>query len=168
MSSFRIRPRFKYLIESEKSELELKIRNSLQTEKQFTVNYLPGHIYLKINTSNQHFWSPQLHLSFEQEGPNVIVRGLYGPNPTLWAVFFFGYLALGILAIFIVMWGTIPLESWDGCVGAVGETGAGSWCSYPIFCRTSGTKTGSPTNVRYAPFIRKRNWRQNRYFLGYW
>lgn len=105
MSSFLIRPRFKYLIVSEKNELELKIRNRLQTKKQFTVSYLPGHIYLKINRSKQHFWSPQLHLSFEQKGPNVVIRGLYGPNPTLWAVFFFGYLALSILAIFIGMWG---------------------------------------------------------------
>ena len=67
--------------------------------------YLPGHLYIKIDPSHQHFWSPQLHLTFEEESEQVLVRGLYGPNPTVWALIFFGYVALGILSLFIGMWG---------------------------------------------------------------
>ena len=74
-------------------------------DSAFTLSHLPGHIYIRIHPGQQHFWSPQLHLSFEQEEDDVIIRGLYGPNPTVWAIFFFGYVALGILTLFIGMWG---------------------------------------------------------------
>ncbi|MEP5071509.1 MAG: GTP-binding protein [Crocinitomicaceae bacterium] len=71
----------------------------------FIHSYLPGHIYVKIHPLRQHFWSPQLHLSLEQDADKVIIRGLYGPNPTVWAIFFFSYVALGILSLFLGMWG---------------------------------------------------------------
>ena len=106
MSSFKIRPRFKHLIVGSKEALEQKLKDGIkQKEKGFLCTHLPGHIYIKIHPEQQHFWSPQLHLSFEQDGDNVIIRGLYGPNPTVWAIFFFGYVAIGILSLFIGMWG---------------------------------------------------------------
>jgi uncharacterized membrane protein len=46
-----------------------------------------------------------LDLSFEQEGETVIVRGLYGPKPTLWVLFFFGYAIIGLLTLFLGIWG---------------------------------------------------------------
>ncbi len=106
MSSFRIRPRFKHLIEgNQKDVLEYQIRTALEQEKQFTCTHLPDHMYIRIHPSERHFWSPQLHLSFEQDEENVLVRGLYGPNPTVWAFFFFGYVAVGLLSLFLLMWG---------------------------------------------------------------
>ncbi|MEO9872081.1 hypothetical protein [Ekhidna sp.] len=106
MSSFKIRPRFKQRISGTKEDLEQMLLTGIkQKESQFITSHLPGHIYIRIHPSQQHFWSPQLHLSFEQDEDNVIVRGLYGPNPTVWAIFFFGYVALGILTLFIGMWG---------------------------------------------------------------
>ncbi|MTI38527.1 hypothetical protein [Fulvivirga lutimaris] len=105
MSSFRIRPRFKHQIAGQKEGLENLIKEKLKTQKQFKSTHLPGHIYIKIHPSQQHFWSPQLHLTFEQDDENVIIRGLYGPNPTVWAVFFFGYIILSLLACFIAVWG---------------------------------------------------------------
>lgn len=105
MSSFRIRPRFKHQITGQKEVLENLIKEKLKTQTQFKSTYLPGHIYIKITASQQHLWSPQLHLTFEQEDSHVIIRGLYGPNPTVWAVFFFGYVILGLLACFVSVWG---------------------------------------------------------------
>ncbi len=107
MASFKIRPRFKHFYEGDKEALEQKILKDLKKKEQFIHNYLPGHIYIKIHPNQQHFWSPQLHLTFEQneDEHNVIVRGLYGPNPTVWAIFFFSYITLGILSLFIGMWG---------------------------------------------------------------
>ena len=110
MSSFRIRPRFKHQIEGDQEKLEEKIQQAVSHEPHFISTHLPGHLYIKIDPQKQHFWSPQLHLSFEQKDDIVIVRGLYGPNPTLWAVFFFGYVSLAILSMFIGMWG---LSRWS-------------------------------------------------------
>ncbi|GAB4231272.1 MAG: hypothetical protein Tsb0034_03500 [Ekhidna sp.] len=105
MSSFKIRPRFKHTLEGDKEDWENRLVSSLQTNNLFLLGHLPGHIYIKISPEHQHFWSPQLHVSFEQEEEHVIVRGLYGPNPTLWAIFFFGYVVLGLLTLFVGMWG---------------------------------------------------------------
>jgi hypothetical protein len=105
MSSLRIRPRFKHILKTQKEELVDKICASLEKEKQFSFHRLPDHIYIKIHSAHQHFWSPQLHLTFEQEEEQAIVRGLYGPNPSLWAIFFFGYIILSLLATFIGIWG---------------------------------------------------------------
>ncbi len=106
MSSFKIRPRFKQIITGNKEELEQRLLDGIKKEEaQFATSHLPGHLYIRIHPNKQHFWSPQLHLSFEQDADKVIIRGLYGPNPTVWAIFFFGYVALGILTLFIGMWG---------------------------------------------------------------
>lgn len=78
---------------------------ALDDEKALIYTFLPGHVYIRINPSEQHFWSPQLHLTLLQEDEEVIVRGLYGPNPSLWAVFFFSYVAIGLLCLFVGMWG---------------------------------------------------------------
>lgn len=105
MSSFNIRPRFKQFVKGEKEDLEKRIVENLRKEKQFIFNYLPGHVYIKIHPDQQHFWSPQLHLTFEKDEDATVIRGLYGPKPTVWAIFFFSYVALGILSLFIGMWG---------------------------------------------------------------
>jgi len=105
MSSFRIRPRFRDIIVSDKDELERALCVALEQEKRFNFYYLPGHLCVKIHPVERNLWSPQLDLSFEQEGETVIIRGLYGPNPTLWALFFFGYVVIGILALFLGLWG---------------------------------------------------------------
>lgn len=105
MSSFRIRPRFKHYIKADKAELERTISTALEQEKLFTYYHIPDHICIKIHPNERHIWSPQLDLSFDQDGENVIVRGLYGPNPTLWALFFFGYVIIGLLALFLGIWG---------------------------------------------------------------
>ncbi|MEO9483925.1 MAG: hypothetical protein ABJG47_10785 [Ekhidna sp.] len=125
MSSFKIRPRFKQVIKGKKDDLEQKLLAGIkQKEAHFVSNHLPGHLYIRIHPDNQHFWSPQLHLSFEQEEDNIIVRGLYGPNPTVWAIFFFSYVALGILSLFLGMWG---LTRWS-----LGLDASVLW-SIPIF-----------------------------------
>lgn len=111
MSSFNMRPRFKHTVIAVQEELEKELLKGIkQKETTFVFNYLPGHLYIKIHPDEQHFWSPQLHLSFEQDQDQVIIRGLYGPNPTVWAIFFFGYVILGLLALFIGMWG---LTKWS-------------------------------------------------------
>ncbi len=97
-------------MEGNQPEIEEKIRKAASDKDQFVSSGLSGHLYIKIHPDEQHFWSPQLDLTFEQAEEHVIVRGLYGPKPTLWAIFFFGYVVLGILTVFVGMWG---LTKWS-------------------------------------------------------
>lgn len=102
MSSFRIRPRFQQTISATSAAFQQQVK--LQLEKpgaRCVGTVIPDFIILKIPEAERHFWSPQLSLSLEEEEDGqMLIRGLYGPNPSVWAIFFFGYAALGILALF--------------------------------------------------------------------
>ncbi|MEQ9299604.1 MAG: hypothetical protein RIF33_13610 [Cyclobacteriaceae bacterium] len=107
MSSFRIRPRFKQLTKESSTQLQKRMLEKIDKGlARFSTTYVEGHITLAIPTIDRHFWSPQLSLSFEETKEGTVIRGLYGPNPTVWAIFFFGYIALGILALFALMAGS--------------------------------------------------------------
>ena len=100
MTSFRIRPRFRQLRNEKPEEIEKVLKKKIESNKdQFIGIFMEGHITLKIRAKNRHFWSPQLNLSLETYQDKTVIRGLYGPNPTVWAVFFFGYAALGIILV---------------------------------------------------------------------
>ncbi len=104
MTSFRIRPRFKQLRNENPEQIEDALKKEIQRQNnRFTGIFLPGHITIKINQQQRHFWSPQLSLSLDQMNDITIIRGLYGPNPTVWAIFFFGYAALGIILLIVGM-----------------------------------------------------------------
>lgn len=100
MTSFRIRPRFKQLRYEKPDEIEKILKKKIESNQdQFTGIFMEGHITIKIKAQNRHFWSPQLNLSLESIQDITVIRGLYGPNPTVWAVFFFGYASLGMILV---------------------------------------------------------------------
>lgn len=108
MSSLHIRPRFKETYNLRPEEVEEAVRKHLQEMQCGCVaKVLPGFITLRIRPQDQHFWSPQLSLSFEldEDGERTVIRGLYGPNPTVWAFFTYGYAAIAIVATFLGMYG---------------------------------------------------------------
>jgi len=66
------------------------------------IKRLDEHIFVKFRKAETTFWTPQLHLelsSFEEGVSNI--RGVFGPNPTLWT--FFMFLHFGVGTIFIIM-----------------------------------------------------------------
>ena len=104
MSSFRIRPRFRQEIKADMKDIQDRIANALEErDNPYRVTYLPNQIILKIPMETRHFWSPQLILTLEEKEDGILVRGLYGPNPSIWAMFFFAYSALGIIILFAGM-----------------------------------------------------------------
>ena len=109
MTSVRIRPRFKAKYRMKPEEVgELVRKHMAELDCGCSAKILPGFIVLNVRKQEEHFWSPQLSLSFEVDEENeefTIIRGLYGPNPTVWALFTYGYAALGILATFLGMYG---------------------------------------------------------------
>jgi hypothetical protein len=84
----------------------------LTDEDNCIVSIIPdNHVLLKIGVSEHHFWSPQLWLTFDTESDgNTLLRGLYGPGPSVWTLFVFGYGALGVAALFIAMAGLAQLN----------------------------------------------------------
>jgi hypothetical protein len=113
MTSIRIRPRFQqHITRSSESLLQLFEQQFITGEPSCTGTIIPdNHVLIKINPSERHFWSPQLWLTFDTEDDgNTLLRGLYGPGPSVWTLFVFGYGALGVAALFIAMAGFAQLN----------------------------------------------------------
>jgi hypothetical protein len=109
MTSIRIRPRFKAKYKMKPEEVGELFRKHLEKmDCGCSAEILPNFIVMNIRLQERHFWSPQLSLSFEadeEDNSFTVIRGLYGPNPTVWAFFFYGYAALAVLVTFLGMYG---------------------------------------------------------------
>lgn len=105
MSSFRLRPRFKHYTSSTQKEIEKMVLDEMQSEEEkCNLSVRSGHIVVRINEKEKHFWSPQLDLSIEEEEGQTLIHGFYGPNPHTWALFTYGYVILGIVFTFVGIW----------------------------------------------------------------
>lgn len=111
MSSFRIRPRFKEQLSLNKESLKEQISQSLEDSAECVGLISESYCVLKIPIQERHYWSPQLTITIEAEEDKqqITVRGLYGPKPSVWAVFFMGYAALGVLSLFAGVFGLSQL-----------------------------------------------------------
>ena len=94
---FKVRPRFKVQTSFTIEELVKKIEQALEQENASCkggVHIMGG--TLSLPAEEQHYWSPQLSLSFEQTENGTILRGLYGPRPSVWGMFVFFYSLIGV------------------------------------------------------------------------
>lgn len=108
MSSFRIRPRFKEELNQSVEQFKSLLDHALEQTEEFTGLVSDNYCVIKIPTSDRHYWSPQLTISIEEDFEDkekITVRGLYGPKPSVWAIFFMDYAALGVLALFAGVFG---------------------------------------------------------------
>ncbi len=90
--SIEIRPSFEKHISLSPEEFVAKLceefkRNNRRCQGVATQN----HVTLRLPPEKQHFWSPQLDLELEAKGDGTVVRGRYGPKPSVWTLFMFGY-----------------------------------------------------------------------------
>lgn len=103
-----IRPRFKLELKESPEELSKKIKTALeQTGAPCLGKVKPNYAALYPRTEDQHYWSPQMSLSFldSEEGEGCTLYGLIGPRPTIWTMFVFFYSAVGFAAFIIAMIG---------------------------------------------------------------
>ncbi len=115
MTSFRVRPRFRQETSLEVEAVKERIQSRLHQPDCPCQGYIvPGfhtHITLKIPKQEQHYWSPQLHLTLEAKAEGgTLIRGLYGPNPSVWGMFAFGY---GVLIALFTFTAIIGFSLWS-------------------------------------------------------
>jgi hypothetical protein len=127
MSSFRIRPRFSQTLDLEPDKVQARIVDYVEgggerpPGSRVEVKNFPGYVTLRIPEEDQHFWSPLLNLSLESVGEGrTVIHGIYGPNTNVWAIFLYGYLLIGSLALFAGLFGisqwAVGVKAW-GLVG---------------------------------------------------
>ncbi len=106
----QIRPRFQVVTQVSAQEIADRLRTGLEAEGSPCIGEAHArYANLKIPVDEQHYWSPQLAITIEENEEGTVVRGLYGPRPTVWTMFVFFYAAIGfavmvISAIAMAMW----------------------------------------------------------------
>ncbi len=104
--TFHVRPRFRMELEIPVSELEERLKNALQDESApVRGRVIKGHATLYLPIAEQHYWSPQLGISFEENNKSTILRGLYGPRPQVWTMFVLFYSVIGFAAMVLSIFG---------------------------------------------------------------
>jgi len=102
---FELRPRFEIeLPYTNKKAIEI-FKNAKAKQKKFVIHQVDDHIFIKLPTTKQHFWSPQLDLEIiEINDTSSLLKGLYGPKPGVWTLFMFIHFVVATLFIGIGIW----------------------------------------------------------------
>jgi hypothetical protein len=100
-----LRPRFQMELEQPCSQLIMKFSEAKKSQDKFVVSCVDDHVFIKLPNNQQHFWSPQLHLEISEITENhCSLHGFFGPNPTVWTLFIFLHVAVGILFMVDLTW----------------------------------------------------------------
>ena len=100
-----LRPRFKIKLNRTNESVLLDFEKSKSTQKDFIVNRIDDHVFIKFPKHKQHFWSPQLHLEINEDSiDTATLHGLFGPNPTVWTLFMFLHFMVAGLFIAFSIW----------------------------------------------------------------
>ncbi|GER59375.1 GTP-binding protein [Patiriisocius marinus] len=100
-----LRPRFTIESTDAPDKLLATFEESKTHTVDFVISRIDDHVFIRIPKNKQHFWSPQLHLEiYKIESQPTIIKGLYGPNPTVWTMFMFLHFVVGTLFIGAGVW----------------------------------------------------------------
>ncbi|MBF4984245.1 GTP-binding protein [Nonlabens mediterrranea] len=104
VTTIKLRPRFSITIDNNISEVINNFKKAKRNVNGYKISLSDHHVFIRIPTLHQHFWSPQLHLEFRENSMKTEIHGLYGPNPTVWTMFMFLHFILAILIIGASIW----------------------------------------------------------------
>jgi len=100
-----LRPRFQMELEQAGKQLLVNFSEAKKSQDKFVISCVDDHIFIKLPNNQQHFWSPQLHLEITEKDENSCsLHGFFGPNPTVWTMFMFMHIAVGILFMVNLTW----------------------------------------------------------------
>ena len=102
-NEIRLRLRFYKDVEEPVDAVRLKFenyKNNCSGDCNLKIKH--NHIWMNIPEAKREYWSPHLHLELESKDSNEThIRGLFGPEPTLWTLFMFlHFMVAGIFVIF--------------------------------------------------------------------
>lgn len=100
-STIHLRPRFKMELDESQEILLSKFKDNLSNGScKYCSKMVDGHIVIDIPKEEDHFWSPQLNIEIEEVAhQKSIVKGLFGPKPTVWTLFMFFHFAVAVAFI---------------------------------------------------------------------
>jgi len=111
VSELAIRPRFRQLSKLPPQAIIQKLQQALeQPDAKVKGTIINQHIILRIPLAEQHYWSPQLDLEIEESTNGSLIKGLFGPNPSVWFMYIFFYSVLGFVSMMVMIMGFSQLN----------------------------------------------------------
>ncbi len=147
--AFSLRPSFEIELDMPSGELIDQIASRLGAMRlELRRTRVPGggvseptrrdrdQLVITVLPEARHFWSPWLTLDVGPRGEGSHLSATFSPHPSVWTAYMFGYLALGIVLLFsllfaasvVMMDGGAPWSLWVAG-GAVGGAFAMWWVS---------------------------------------
>lgn len=105
-NSLALRPKFsKDVAKSIEDILADATRIKTEVKDDYLLKISDHHIFFFITRSKRKYFSPHLHVELtENEDKSTNVRGLYGPDQTVWTFFMFlHFIVAGIFLIYMVI-----------------------------------------------------------------
>jgi hypothetical protein len=100
-----LRPRFSFKHKQANTIALSAFENSKGTQSKFIISRVDNHVFIRVPKSDQKFSSPQLHLEIIPiDDSNCTVKGLFGPNPTIWTLFMFLHFIIIMLFLGNSIW----------------------------------------------------------------
>ncbi len=99
-----LRPRFFMDLEIPSEKALKAFEEKGKTCKDFKISRIDHHVFIRIPKKDQHFWSPQLHLEIYNVDEQPKLKGLFGPNPTVWTFFMFAHFIVVTSFIGVGIW----------------------------------------------------------------
>ena len=102
-NELRLRLRFYKDVMTNTNVLSQKFADYAKTNPDdYAVKTRGTHIWINIKGDKKRYYSPHLHLELEAKSENEThIRGLFGPDPTLWTFFMFlHFIIAGVFLIF--------------------------------------------------------------------
>ena len=99
----RLRPRFEFVTPCSPEEALGRLRTALAAPGALPGRVFPGHAVVHIPETDQRVWSPFLSLDVGWHPEGSVVRGRFGPKPSIWSLFVAAYAACGFGALFALV-----------------------------------------------------------------
>mgnify|MGYP000846010405 CR=1 FL=1 len=102
-NEIRLRLRFYKDVDDNIENVQQKFENYSKNDlTDFAINVHENHIWFYAVGIKKRYWSPHLHLQLEPKTEKEThIRGLFGPDQTLWTFFMFlHFIVAGIFTIF--------------------------------------------------------------------
>lgn len=97
-----IRPRFNQDVNYTFEELKAMLDKALADPNATVIGSVDrDYAQLKVPIKEQHYWSPQLSVTFERIDDHTHIRGFYGPKASVWTMLMFFYALLGFATVFV-------------------------------------------------------------------
>lgn len=109
---YQIRPRFEIESTFSMNELSVRLKKAIgNIDAPVKGQVHPTYATLYIARKDQHYWSPRLSLSMDELDNGCLIRGMYGPHPSIWTmfVFFYALIAFAVLVIAIIGFSNISI-----------------------------------------------------------